>query len=431
VSQDVQVQHEYLQVDKEKCVFNVPHKAFIDQDIFEKEREKIFNKCWLYLGHESEVENVNEYKTRTVGGRPLIFNKDSNGQINAFLNACPHRGAMVCREREGNSKVFRCFYHAWTFNNKGGLAGTPDGKDGYPEDHNADGSKNLIRVPRLESYRGFIFVNFDKDAMSLEDYLAGAKEYIDLVADQSEIGMEIVHGTQDYSVRANWKLLCENSADGYHALPTHKTYFDYVIETNEIKYDKNKEDLSIARDLGNGHVVTEKAGMYPWGRPVAKWIPAWGEDGKQEIEAIRKRLVDRFGEERAKRIAEHDFNMIIFPNFVINNIMAITVRTFYPKSPTYMEATQWAIGPKEEDRKLRHRRLDNYLEFLGPGGFATPDDNEALELCHRGYEATNGEGWNDLSKGMHKELRGEIPKNYDEYHMRAFWTQWEKMMTEE
>ena len=75
----------------------------------------------------------------------------------------------------------------------------------------------------------FIFINFDKNAISLEDYLGNAKEYLDLVADQAyaaedpELGMEVLMDPQEYSVRANWKLLGENSVDLYHGVPTHKT----------------------------------------------------------------------------------------------------------------------------------------------------------------------------------------------------------------
>ncbi|BCJ85212.1 aromatic ring-hydroxylating oxygenase subunit alpha [Effusibacillus dendaii] len=147
-----------------------------------------------------------------MGGRKLIFNRDSDGGIHAFFNNCPHRGALVSREREGNSKIFQCFYHAWTFNNCGELIGQPGSKEGgYPKEFNCDGAMNLKQVPRRENYRGFIFVNYDLNAISLEEYLGNAKEFLDLVADQSSIGMEVVGGSQHYSVRANWKLLSENS----------------------------------------------------------------------------------------------------------------------------------------------------------------------------------------------------------------------------
>ena len=85
----------------------------------------------------------------------------------------------------------------------------------------------LVSPPQVDNYRGFIFACFDPAADSLYDYLAGAREYLDLVADQSELGMKIVAGQQSYSARANWKLLVENSYDGYHGLPTHQRYFSF------------------------------------------------------------------------------------------------------------------------------------------------------------------------------------------------------------
>src|SRR3546814_8158021 len=68
--------------------------------------------------------------------------------------------------------------------------------------------------------------------------------------------------------------------------------------------------------------------------------------------------------------------MVIFPNLVINDVMAITVRTFWPTAPDYMEVNAWALAPVEESEWLRKFRLFNFTEFLGPGGFATPDRSE-------------------------------------------------------
>ena len=63
--------------------------------------------------------------------------------------------------------------------------------------------------------------------------------------------------------------------------------------------------------------------------------------------------------------------------------MAITIRTFYPIEPGYIEVTGYALAAEAETDKFREVRNDSFLEFLGPGGFATPDDNEALELMSR------------------------------------------------
>ncbi len=108
--------------------------------------------------------------------------------------------------------------------------------------------------------------------------------------------MEVLQDPQQYSVRANWKLLAENSVDSYHGMPTHKTYFDIVGTRGG---ELSKDDLKgVGRDLGNGHGVVEYTA--PWGRPVAKWIPAWGEEGKKETDEIKAKLVEKFGEDHAK-----------------------------------------------------------------------------------------------------------------------------------
>ncbi len=85
-------------------------------------------------------------------------------------------------------------------------------------------------MPRLEQYRGFWFINLDANAMSLSDYLAGAKEYLDNIADQSEIGMAIVPGGQNFQVDANWKLWHENGMDPFHVHTVHSTYFEYSAD---------------------------------------------------------------------------------------------------------------------------------------------------------------------------------------------------------
>jgi p-cumate 2,3-dioxygenase alpha subunit len=413
----------WVMEDVDRGRFMVARSAFIDPEVLKRERDEIFSKCWLYLGHASELADPNDFLTRSVGGRELIFNRDRKGVYRVFFNTCPHRGATVVREPVGNALGFKCFYHGWAFNNNG-VFSTRYTPGNYAPDHNSDGCQNLKAVAHLDNHRGFYFVNFDKGAGSLSDYLADAKEYLDLVSDHSDAGVEIIGKAQEYSMRANWKLLVENSYDGLHALETHKTYFEYLMAEvgaiNSVFTPSGGAADFTVRDLGNGHAVIESPG--PWGRPVAQWIPAWGEEGKVYIDSIRKRLVDSHGPDRAKRIAEKGRNMVIFPNLVINDIMAVTVRTFYPESPDFMNVNGWALGTKDEAPTFRKWRLNNFLEFLGPGGFATPDDNEALEACQKGYRNMREVAWNDVSKGMLKPS----PAGDDEAQMRAFWREWQR-----
>jgi p-cumate 2,3-dioxygenase alpha subunit len=404
-----------LQIDEAQKIFKVSRQAFTDPTILEAERSNIFDKCWLYLGHSSELEKPGDFVTRSVGGRNILFARDGQGELKAMLNTCPHRGAQVCREKHGRAKSFQCFYHGWVFGLDGTLRSQP-GEESYAEDFKSRSTSNMQQVPRFESYRGLNFICFDAKVESLTDYLGPVLEYLDVICDQAEEGMTIVGGTQEYSMRANWKLLTENSIDGYHALTTHATYLDYLKATNgslaPVAF------AGTAYDLGRGHAVLEYKA--PWGRPVAQWIPSWGEDGKRELDRLYARLLERFGKERADRIATYNRNLFIFPNLVINDIMAVTVRTYYPTAPDHMTISAWALAPKEETDWARKYRLFNFLEFLGPGGFATPDDVEALEQCQRGFRNAGEAQWNDISKGMGKES----PSYDDEAQMRAFWSNW-------
>jgi p-cumate 2,3-dioxygenase alpha subunit len=408
-----------VNVDEARGLFKVSRRAFVEPEILDREYAEVFDKCWLYLGHESELAKPNDFVTRTVARRHILFTRDAQGALHALFNTCPHRGATVCRERAGNSRNFQCFYHGWVFGCDGQLKNQP-GAERYTPIYQESGGGNLVPVPRLDSYAGFCFISFDPDIVSLPDYLAGAKDYLDLITAQSESGMAIVPGIQEYAIRANWKLLVENSFDGYHAATTHSTYLDYLKNTNGSLAKVALEGT--AHDLGNGHAVVEYRA--PWGRPIAQWIPMWGEQGKHELEALYARLVERHGEERAKRMAYSNRNMVIFPNLVINDIMAITVRTFYPTAPDQMMVNGWALAPVEESDWARKYRLHNFLEFLGPGGFATPDDVEALEACQTGFANAGAALWSDISKGMGNPL----PSYDDELQMRVFWTRWQERL---
>ena len=405
--------------------FRLNRAVLVDPEILEAERSRIFGRSWIYLGHDSEVVEPGDFRTRTVAGRPVLMLRDEAGALRALLNTCRHRGSVVCRERSGNRKRFSCLYHGWTYDTSGALVGVP-GRDSYgPGFDPAEFA--LAEVPRLECYRGFWFAHFGAPEQPLADYLADAREYIDLVVDQSPSGrLEVISGTQEYDIRANWKLLVENSFDDYHLHATHSTYLEYMKDSGvSVRMGKGlmMPAPGIGKALGNGHAVVDNVNFR--GRPVAAWIPLYGEDAKPEIERIRAELVRRLGAERARRVADTNRNLVVFPNLVLNDGSAVTIRTFWPVSVDHMRVTAWAIGPVEESEASRARRLDSFLTFYGPGGLATPDDVEALEAVQDGLAAWREVGWSEISRGMNKS---GAQLNTDELHLRAFWRRWNELM---
>lgn len=404
---------------KKDGLFRVHRQSFTEPNVLALEHRRIFEQSWIYAGHTSEVPIPGDFCARRVAGRPVIIARGTDGDVRVLLNTCTHRGAQVCREATGNAKTFQCFYHAWTFDNQGNLIGVP-GDDAYSEAFNKT-TLGLGMPSRVEDYRGFVFISFNPMIEDLVTYLAGAREYLDLICDQSEVGMEVVHGTQAYSMRANWKLLIENSMDGYHARTTHQRYFEYLVESGVDPSRMMGRRGGRGKALGNGHAVIQSEPI--WGRPIARWSPEFGQAKRAELEQLQRDFDSRFGPEWAYRITQTSRNLFIFPNLIINDIMAITIRTFFPTAPDFLEVNAWALAPSDENRENRALRLDNFLTFLGPGGYATPDDVEALESCQIGYLNREIE-WNDLSRGMKRPE----PEVTDELQMRAFWRQWHMLM---
>ena len=417
----------YVTEDKKRMTFALDREALVSPAVLEREQRAIFDKCWIYVGHGSELAKPGDFRTRHVAGRPVIFCRGRGGEVRALLNSCRHRGAIVCREREGNARQFMCMYHGWTYDPDGLLKGVPGDAAYGPAFDKA--KLGLVPVPRLEHYRDFYFACFDPQAPALTDYLADAKAYIDLVVDQSPSGrMEIVAGVQEYDVKANWKLLVENSVDDYHLPTVHTTWLAYMknagVDLKPREAGLLLPTTGAGKDLGNGHLTTDNVNFR--GRPVARWISIYGETAKPDIEKIRAELVARLGPARAARVADTNRNLVIFPNLAINDGSSVTVRTFFPVAPDRMQVTAWALGPAEETPERCARRLDAFLTFYGPGGFATPDDIAALESVQQGLAAWREVRWSDVSRGMNKPEDAQL--NTDEGHLRVFWRRWSELM---
>ncbi|MDO8363952.1 MAG: aromatic ring-hydroxylating dioxygenase subunit alpha [Actinomycetota bacterium] len=399
--------------------FMVHRSAFTDGAVLERERRNILSRCWVYVGHASEIPNVGDYRTRSVVGRQVIFCRDRNDEVRVLLNTCRHRGALVCREPQGNDTTFTCFYHKWQYRNSGELIGVP-GKISFPESFTL-ADNGLASASQVETYRDFVFASFDSSAPPLVEYLAGAADFIDRIADQGfRDGMEIVDGAHLYSMRCNWKLVVENSIDGYHGFPVHSTYFQYI--------GSRGVDLSVGldgvpRDLGNGHACLDY--LAPFARTVARTTAPMSDRAKQLITDIRAEADAALGEERAALVADRSKNIFVYPNLLIIDAASLQIRVLDPVATDYTNISAWLLAPRGEDRELRQIRSDSYQEFLGPGGFATPDDCEALETCQIGYQNIAEVEWNLVNKGYGVDAPEAVD---NETQIRAFWRQWDSDM---
>src|SRR6201987_2999654 len=150
------------------------------------ELHKIWYRSWVFVGHESEVAQPGDYVRKRLGLQDVIMTRDRDGGVHLLLNRCAHRGNQVCDDAKGNSATFRCPYHGWTYRNDGELVGFPFFK-GYGE-RKLDLA--LGRVPRVDTYHGFVFGSFATEGPTLLEHLgaaAGGRQRLARVAPQSAV----------------------------------------------------------------------------------------------------------------------------------------------------------------------------------------------------------------------------------------------------
>ena len=257
--------HDYIMDQPEQGVFTVDRDVFRDPRVFDLEMQHIFEGSWIYLAHESQLARRHDFFTTSMGRQPVLLMRDKAGQIGAFINACPHRGATVCQLKRGNQRVLTCPYHGWSFNTAGALISVKDHASGaYPAAFEEQ-SHGLTPIARLANYKGFLFGSLNADVPALEDHLTAALPIIDMLADQAPDGWEVVAGSADYTYHGNWKLQVENGVDGYHFDVVHRTFVGVVQRRAQSGSDE-VQSLDAERldaptnatgcyDLGNGHTL--------------------------------------------------------------------------------------------------------------------------------------------------------------------------------
>jgi p-cumate 2,3-dioxygenase alpha subunit len=411
--------------DAARGIFRVNRRAMTSPEVVQAERDHIFSLGWNYVGHESEIPEPGAFRRRSIAGRPLIFLRDTAGNVRVFFNTCPHRGAQICRQDAGNAKTFQCFYHAWTFNTEGQIVGVPD-RASYPE--TMDWASLGLRQPAaVQEYRGLWFVNFVPQRESVTEYLSELTELMDLTLDSADVlgGWQILPGSSVYRFRANWKLMVENSIDNYHFDTVHETYKQFIGDSNKRVAGATagiaESRTGFARGRGHGGFT-----MWPsrTARALATAGANWSAEERDQIEVIRTQLFERFGQERGLRMAEQSRSILIFPNVLFQDSgTGFRIRQIEPIDEATSEVRQWELAPVNEPKLLRERRLSGARTFLGPGGFASPDDVEAVESCQLGFAASEVE-WSDISRGS----LSKFPKDTEELQIRNFWREWQSRM---
>lgn len=422
----------------------VHRSLYTDPNIFALEMTHVFGGTWVYLAHESQIPNNNDFITGKLGLRPLIITRDADGKIRALYNRCTHRGTTLCRWDKGNSKSFQCPYHGWNFLNTGKLRGVP-WPDGYTAEIRAE-KFNLAQLERVESYRGFIFGTLNPEMPPLVDCLGPIAKPIDDWLDRNPGGKVVVCEANRLKYKGNWKLAYDNSADGYHVIYSHRSLIETENRFNDpsdkekgMAYYKGSPDTlaMYVAYTGNGHHFKDKRPNIEK-RAGGLWAIESLHPGMEYFaEKLRKRLGAR-AEAALDLAGSEPVNINVFPNL---SLLGNHIQVIEPVSFTETNAV-WYGTRIENDGTWDQETIDdiNALRMRTQEGFPNlgeVDDISNFEQIQVGLACLEDE-WVYMNRGLGLPDRFRTDEQgviygpaTDEVFMREYIKEWKRLMKAE
>jgi nitrite reductase/ring-hydroxylating ferredoxin subunit len=357
--------------------------VFSDPDVYERELQAIFARCWQCVGHASEVPEAGDYVTRYLGTDPIILVRSEDLQVRVFLNVCRHRGMRICRSDLGNSAHFRCPYHGWTYKNNGQLTGVPYQQLAYGDALERDTIQ--LRQARVAEYGGLVFATWDETAPSLDDYLGDARWYLDFYVRRAD--MEVFGPPHRWEMPSNWKIPAENFAsDAYHTGHLHAS----IARLGLVPTAKFAES-GYHVHAGNGHGI----GL---GMPAEEVVfePSVVPLFKQRLSPDQFEVL----------LQIKNMHCTIFPNlsFLISSarlggklVSHTNMKLWLPKGPSRMEELSWGLVEKAAPADWKQRSAQHYVLTFGPSGMFDQDDSET---------------WMDISRNCRAPAARSLPFYY-------------------
>jgi len=408
----------------------ISREIFVNEDIYEQEKTRIFGRAWLYVGHESQIKNPGDYFVSKMGEESVILTRDMDGRIHVFLNSCAHRGMRVCRYDEGNTKVFRCPYHAWTYKTDGTLIGVQDYERAYQPPF--DKSKwGLVEVAQLANYMGTIWATWDKDAPSFEEYLGDARFALDqgLCAwDGGDGGTELLGSVQKWKVPCNWKFIAENFAGDWLHGVSHRSVD--LVRLGPSGKTGRRDDFGqlLVTAYPEGHGILYS--VYPNHETRTEYT------GSRATSEYFQKCWERRLENKGHLAGTSPLVGTIFPNMSFHGQQPRTLLVSHPTGPNETEMWRTYFVDKDAPEEVRQFLREYYMRYSGPAGMTEQDDMENWNYAHaasRGtiarrrpyhYKAGLGAG------GRHRVIPGVVTEQpiTSEQNPRAFYKRWAEYM---
>ena len=193
---------------------SLPRQFYTSETVYKMDIQHYWNHSWIWVGHINQIPNVGDFFLFDYGYESVIIARDKNDSVNAFLNVCRHRGSRVCIEKSGNTRVFVCPYHAWTYELNGSLRAAREMEDNF------NTAEYSLKKVNLRIFHGLIFICVADNPPNIDE---GLLQLEPLVEPFEFENLKIVHSA-NYPVAANWKLALENYMECYHCAPSHLEY---------------------------------------------------------------------------------------------------------------------------------------------------------------------------------------------------------------
>ncbi|MES2301139.1 MAG: aromatic ring-hydroxylating dioxygenase subunit alpha [Pseudomonadota bacterium] len=310
---------------------DMPAARYFDPHFHQLEMEHVFRKTWLCVGHASQLPKTGSYRLFEQFEQSIILSRGSDDKIRAFRNACRHRGAALVTEPEGVARRFICPYHAWGYSAEGELKSVPEAHN-FACLNKAD--KALAQIG-CETWRGFIFINFDENAGPLADFLGPLTTQID----DFPIDDMVVKHMIAVEIDCNWKTAYDNFLEIYHVNTVHAKSLAPYLESKSFT-------VSLFEG-GHARFVTRKRG--------GQSFFSAGHD-------------DAAPSDFAARFKDHVFALPCFPNsFTALDPVGFNWQSFWPKGPDKMVMVNMFMGwnrDDEEDRAFWATMVDNQKSVL-------------------------------------------------------------------
>jgi choline monooxygenase len=206
----------------------LPARCYFQPEFLLCEQRQVFSNTWQLVGRSEKVSRPGEYFTCSVAGEPIIVVRGADDKLRALSNVCRHRAGPVA-SGEGARRAFQCGYHGWTYDLNGHLIATREfeGVEGFSP------AENCLPEFRAEVWNSLVFVNLDRNSVSLEIYLDDLPQRLE----HRELGRMRFAARKDWEINCNWKVYVDNYLEGYHIPVVHPSlnreidYSRYRTET--------------------------------------------------------------------------------------------------------------------------------------------------------------------------------------------------------